>query len=171
MLKRILRGQINKAERDLGVSLDYMRYVTDHSTAATIRMARFMRLAEFKSPLPAPVVSVAVMASSMADDCGSCVQIAVNMARQRGVPPDVLRAVVQHEPESLSDELRDVYEFAETITSGADAPDELRQRLRLRYGERGLIDLAMAIAMHRVYPTFKRALGYATSCSRVNVAV
>jgi hypothetical protein len=38
-----------------------------------------------------------------------------------------------------------------------------------RWGERGAVSLALIIANTRVYPTLKRALGYAHACSRVEV--
>lgn len=44
-------------------------------------------------------------------------------------------------------------------------------RLRERYGEEGLVELALAIASARVFPVTKRALGYALSCSKVEVRV
>ena len=36
-------------------------------------------------------------------------------------------------------------------------------------GADAMVDLALAIAGVRVYPTIKRALGYATSCKLVNI--
>ena len=49
--------------------------------------------------------------------------------------------------------------------------DTLRETLRKRYGEHGLIELAYAIASSRIPPTVKRGLGYAKSCSLVAVEV
>lgn len=168
MFKWFIDRQIAAAEKKYGVPLDYMRYLAEHSTGATLRMARFSRIAEQAPNLPPTAACVAGIVSAMADDCGTCVQIGVNIARERGVSRDILQAVVRRQPDDLPDELRDVYRFAEAVTTGVD-DDELREKLRQRYGDRGLIDLGLAIAMHRVYPTFKRALGYAKSCSLVTV--
>lgn len=169
MWNKLFERQIANAERSMGVSLDYMRYVAENSTAAAWRFVRFSRLAQFRSHLPPTVMAVAAITSSMTDDCESCAQIAVNLARKRGVAADILNHVIHRQPERLPADLRDVYHFAEAVTSARDAGD-LRDRLRRRYGDRGLIDLAMAIAMQRVYPTFKRALGYAQSCSAISSA-
>ena len=168
MFKWFFDRQIAAAEKQYGVPLDYMRYLAEHSTGATLRMARFARIAEQAPNLPPTVACVAGIVSAMADDCGTCVQIGVNIAKQRGVSRDILQAVVRRQPDDLPDELRDVYHFAEAVTTSVD-DDELREKLRQRYGDRGLIDLGLAIAMHRVYPTLKRALGFAKSCSLVTV--
>ncbi|MBX9792075.1 MAG: hypothetical protein K2Y37_24390 [Pirellulales bacterium] len=170
MIQWFLNRQLAAAEKKYGVPMDYMRYVAAHSLGAALRMARFVKLAERAPNLPVAAASVAGIVSAQADDCGTCVQIGVNIARQRGVSRDIPTAVVRRRPDDLPDDLRDVYQFAAAVTSGVD-DEGLRERLRKRYGDRGLIDLAMAIAMHRVYPTFKRALGYAQSCSLVTVGV
>ena len=56
-----------------------------------------------------------------------------------------------------------------TLPTGDE--DELRETLRQRYGERGLIELAYAIASSQIPPTVKRCLGYARSCRLVHVEV
>lgn len=170
MLNWLLENRIRAAERSYGVPLDYARYMAQHSKAAMIRMARFMRLTHFRSPVPAEALAIAGIAGSLADDCGSCVQIGVNIARQQGVAAQIIRAAVDRDLDDLPDRLRDAYEFALAATSLEGPDDDLRERVRQRYGDRGLIDLSMAVAMHRVYPTLKRALGYANSCSRVTVS-
>jgi hypothetical protein len=56
-----------------------------------------------------------------------------------------------------------------TVSENVD-PTDLRERIRARHGDEGLVELALAIAAARVIPTTKRALGYATSCSvRIDV--
>src|SRR5260370_41116536 len=47
----------------------------------------------------------------------------------------------------------------------------LRERIRLRYGDEGLIEMALAIATCRGFPTIKHALGYAVSCAAEEVRV
>jgi len=171
MLNRIIEGRIQAAERDLGVPLDYVRYLARTSLKNVMRLTRFQRLADAGGSVPASATGVATIVGSMADDCGTCVQISVNIAKQHGVSPDIIRAAVQRRREDLADELRDVFDFADGVTSGIGVDDDLRERIRARWGDQGLIDLSMTVAMHRVYPTLKRALGYAKSCELVPVTV
>ncbi len=72
--------------------------------------------------------------------------------------------------EALPEALREVYQFAEEQANREDN-SELRERLRQRYGDHGLIALALAITSAGTFPTLKRALGFATSCSKVQVNV
>jgi hypothetical protein len=44
------------------------------------------------------------------------------------------------------------------------------EQARLRFGERGLVTLAFAVASVRVYPTLKRALGHGAACTKVVVS-
>lgn len=47
----------------------------------------------------------------------------------------------------------------------------MRALLNSRYGEEGLVELALGIAAARVFPVTKRAFGYATSCALVEIQV
>jgi len=170
MLQAFFNWQISKMERHLGVSLDYFRHVAATSPSAAIRMARFSKLAQAGKG-PREALLVASIVGSMADDCGSCVQIGVNLARKAGVSREVLSAILARDPDRLPAELADVYRFSEAVTMNTDEQDDARERIRKRFGEKGLIEISMAVAMHRVYPTFKRGLGFAKSCSRVTVEV
>jgi AhpD family alkylhydroperoxidase len=164
MLSWLINRKITKAERELGVSLDYARWIAKASLPATLRMAKFTKLLHAHRG-PATAVHVASIVGSMADDCGSCVQIGVNLARKAGVSREILEAVVRRAPETLPADLADVYRFAEAATLNAPELDDFRERVRDRYGDAGLIEIALAVAMHRVYPTLKRGLGFAKSCS------
>jgi hypothetical protein len=45
----------------------------------------------------------------------------------------------------------------------------MRDEIVRRWGERGLVSLAFAIAGARIYPTVKYALGHGQACSRVRI--
>jgi hypothetical protein len=170
MLKTLINWQIDRAERQLGVPLDYGRWLAGVSLSATWRLARFTKIMQAGHGF-SHARHIAGLVGAMADDCGSCVQIGVNLSRQAGIPREQLSAVVERRPEDLPEELAAVYRFAEAVTLNSDEQDELREVVRKFYGDRGLVEICMAVAMHRVYPTLKRGLGYAKSCSRVVVEV
>ncbi len=170
MLNWLIDRQITKAERDLGVPLDYARWIARASLPATMRIAKFTKLLNAHRG-PNAAFHVASLVGSMADDCGSCVQIGVNLARKAGVSREILEAVVRRAPESLPEKLADVYHFAEAATLNSPELDDYRERVRQHYGDNGLVEIALAVAMHRVFPTLKRGLGFARSCSLVPVEV
>ena len=47
--------------------------------------------------------------------------------------------------------------------------DEYRAEIARRYGERAVVQLALALVASQMYPTFKYALGYGHACSRIVV--
>lgn len=170
MLRWFLNRRLNRAEKQLGVPIDETRYLLRHSIKALSAYAALNKLARYHGPLPADVYCTAKIAAYRQQDCGSCLQIAVNMARNAGVPKALIHKLLAGWLEELPEALRDVYRFAEEQANRVDNP-ELRERLRERYGDQGLIAIALAITSAGTFPTLKRALGYAVSCSRIKVAV
>ena len=129
------------------------------------------RLHSIGKNVPRIPYHVARLVATRDEDCGTCVQIEVNLALKDGVPPDVIRAVLDDRLEVLPDELADVHRVAKSVVEAPGDDDELRQRVRERDGNEGLVDLALGIATARVFPVTKRALGYAKSCSPVQIKV
>jgi alkylhydroperoxidase family enzyme len=171
MIRRILLGRIAAAEKHLGVPLDYCRFIIRTSLRASFKFAKFLGVDEYHRVLPAGPFYVARIVATRHEDCGTCVQIAVNQARKAGVPAELLRAVLDGKLDALPEEVTEAYRFAEAVLTANGEEDAWRARVRLRYGDEGLIEMALAIATCRVFPTIKRALGYAVSCSAVAVQV
>jgi alkylhydroperoxidase family enzyme len=171
MLKAIIKRKLAGEERRLGGSLDYVRHILDTSFGAFLRFTWVLPLNEYRRALPADAYFVARLAATRDADCGTCLQIEANLARRAGVPADVVRAAVDGRPDALPRPLQDVHRLAEAVVRATYDEDGLREELRARFGERGLVELALAIASCRVFPVVKRTLGYAKSCAHVTVAV
>jgi alkylhydroperoxidase family enzyme len=172
MLRQLILKQLDAEERKLGgVSLDYMRHLARTSLPSFFKFALFTPLAKHRRTLPPDAYHVARLVATQHEDCGTCVQIEVNLARRAGVRAEVLRATVKQQPDELPAELADVYRFAQAVVEAKGAEGEWRERVRERYGAEALVEMALAIAAARVFPTTKRALGYATSCALVRVEV
>jgi len=171
MLRRFILARIASAEKELGVPLDYCRFIVRVSLRASLKFAKFLAVDEYRRVLPPGPCYVARIVAVRDADCGSCVQIAVNQAKKAGVPAELLRAVLDGNLDGLPEELREAYHFAEAVVTANGEEDAWRERIRLRYGDEGLIEMALAIASCRVFPMTKRALGYAVSCSAVAVHV
>jgi alkylhydroperoxidase family enzyme len=164
MLRRFIRSRIAAAEKDLGVPLDYSRYILRISLRAFFKFAKFLAVDEYRRVLPPGPLYVARIVAVRDEDCGTCVQIAVNQAKKAGVPTEILRAVLDQNPDALPEDLRDAYRFADAVVIHSGEADALRERIRLKYGDEGLVEMALAIASCRTFPITKRALGYAISC-------
>jgi len=171
MLKFFITRQLNHFETTIGVSVDWVRHVLRHSLRLFLKFLKFGSFAQSRRVLPLPAWHVAVIVGARSADCGPCVQIAVNLARKDGVDASILQAVVEQRSDNLPHDLKEVYAFCESVMAHSDECESLREALRARYGEEGLIELAFALASGPVIPTIKRALGYAASCSKVTIKV
>jgi alkylhydroperoxidase family enzyme len=175
LLDPIVARQIEKQEQRLGASMEYVKHIAHVAPSAFLKFMRFMPLAAHRKRLPVEAFAVAKIIATQSEDCGTCVQIAVNMARQDNVSVEIIRATVQNRPQDLPVTLQDIYHFAQATaqtSSSESTPDEvnqLRERLRGQWGEEALVEIALAIASAKVFPTTKRVLGYAQSCSLVQI--
>ena len=170
MLRWFFERKIAAAERELGVPATESRYMLRHSINALFAYASLRKLARFHGPLPADVYAAAKIAAYRQQDCGSCLQITVNLAKKSGVSVDLIRTLLDGRTDTLPEALREVSQYASEQANRVDNP-VLRERLRQRYGDAGLIALALAITSAGTFPTFKRAVGLATTCSQVRIEV
>ena len=169
MIRRLITRQLAKEERVLGESLDYLRGILAHSLSAFFKFGMFIPLSKHRKVLPTDAYRVARIVATRDEDCGPCVQIELNLAQKEGVPAKVLQAVIDEKPESLPDSLREVYDFAQAVIGNTAEQGALREKMRQRFGQEGLNELALGMASARVFPMTKRATGYAKSCSKVTL--
>ena len=165
-MRSLAHRAIDSAERDLGSSLEYLRDIADASLPAFVKFSLFTPLAQHRSVLPPAPYHLARIVATQHEDCGTCLQIEVTNAIRAGVAEAHVRAVAENEADALPDDLAEVVRYAEAVAEGDDDA-ALREALRARYGEAGLVELALGIAAARVFPTVKRALGHAVACSLV----
>jgi alkylhydroperoxidase family enzyme len=171
MIRRLILLKLASEEKTLGESLDYARHILRVSLGAFLKFMMIMPLTQHRRVLPPGPYHVARLVATRDEDCGTCVQIEVNLAKKAGLDPKTIRAVLDRHPDELADELADAYRFADAVVTASGEEGPPRERIRARYGEKGLVELALAIAACRVFPIAKRALGYAQSCSAVPVRV
>jgi AhpD family alkylhydroperoxidase len=165
LLTRLLKW----GEKAIGnVSMDYAYHLRDVAPSRLWRFAMIKVVEGDRKHTPADAYHAAGMAAAMVEDCGPCVQIHVNLALKDGVPPNVLRALAARKLDQASEDAALGFAYGEAVANGVMA-DELRDAIRAKWGERGLIELAFAIAAARFYPAVKRGLGFAHTCERVVV--
>lgn len=168
LMTALAEPRIKRMEAHFGVPLDYVRYMARHAMGALRALGKTEASVTYRHVLPRDPYHIARLVADQVEDCGTCLQLVVNVALKDGVSPKLIQAALDGDLANLPLELVDVYHFANRIANREDAPD-LRDRLKARYGDEAFIELALAIAAPRVYPTLKRALGYAIGCSRVEV--
>ena len=173
MIRWWISRRLAVAEARYGDSLEYLRHLLRASLAAFLQFAKLARVSRFRRALPVGPFHVARILAARHEDCGGCVQTTVAMARQDGLSPAWLQAIVDGRPDALPAELADTYDFVDRVLRATHDEGAPRERLRARYGRRTdavLAELAVVLAATRAFPITKRVLGYANACAKVEVA-
>lgn len=170
MLKTFLTREIDKMERTWSYDASYMRHVLRASPATLLKFGFVTGLVDRKAA-PAAALAAAGIAGTLAEDCGPCTQISVDMAEAGGVKPETLRAILAGDESAMGADAALGWRFARaSLARDMEAADPLRDEILRRWGDKGLVAIGMAITTARMYPTLKYALGYGKACSRVTVA-
>jgi hypothetical protein len=141
----------------------------DTDPRAFMVFGKVMGLGRYRRDIPAAAHHAAGIVSVMAEDCGPCTQLAINMAERDGIDPAILRAVVARDFAALPYEVALAARFAQKTLAHAPEADDLREEIVRMWGKRALISLAFAIMSARLFPTLKYALGHGHACTRLTI--
>jgi AhpD family alkylhydroperoxidase len=167
MSRWLLTKLIDWTKTQVGdVNMDYAYHLRDVTPGRLWRHAMIKVVEGNRKFVPVAAYHAAGMAAAMVEDCGPCVQTHVNLALKDGVDAGILRALAARRLESVPAEVALAFNYGDCVAQGA-AADELRDQIRAKWGEPGLIELAFTIAVARFYPAVKRGMGYAQSCERI----
>ncbi len=156
--------------RQFGAHYDYdtsyLEELLDTSPEAFRAFEAAMPMARVRKAAPIDLIMIAKLAAMKSQDCGPCTVLSVKMAREAGLAEAVVRAVVRG-GEGLAGDQRDVYDYAVGVALNQELPPDLLPRLQERLGREVLAEIAVNIVATKLYPTLKRALGYAESCALI----
>ncbi len=169
MVKWFLRRWIDKFERTWNYDASYMREVLEADPRALTVFSKVQGIADYRKDVPLTAYCAAGIVSAMAENCGPCTQLGIEMAQREGVDPAILRAVVARDLGAMPYEVALAFRFAEASLQRASEAAELREEVVRRFGKRGLISLSFALVAGRVFPTLKYALGYGRACTRLTI--
>jgi hypothetical protein len=91
------------------------------------------------------------------------------MALEAGMAKDQIEAVLRRDPRAMSDTTRLAFKFADAVVRRSTDDEEFRDAVRAQWGEKGVIDLTLALQLGRMFPMVKAGFGYAKECRRVTV--
>ena len=169
MLKAILARQIDRFERLWGYDAGYMRQLLAASPISFIRFSLVSGMVDAKAA-PAEAIAAAKLVGTLAEDCGPCTQIVIDMAEAQGVSAQVLRALLAGEEAAMGTDAGLTWRFARaSLARDMETADPLRDEIVARWGGAGLNAISLALTTGRMYPTLKYALGHGKACSRVVV--
>lgn len=170
-MKLITTAVQRAAERRLRVPADYLGRMGETSFGALMKFVLFMPLSMHRRrTAPAPLHAARIVATQH-EDCGPCVQIAVNAALDDGVAPELIRAVLRGDLQDLPEEVALAVRFARGVLARDGSEADARGRIEELLGPAVVTELSLAIATARVFPTAKRGMGFARSCSLVEISV
>jgi hypothetical protein len=170
MRKFIARRMLRGFSKRYGYDASYIEMMLQESPAAFFKFAPVMKATAHREIIPVDASFAAKITGAMAEDCGPCTQLCVDMALEAGMAKDQIEAVLRRDIRAMTPSVKLGFQFADAVVNRSADDETCRDAARARWGEKGVIDLAMALQMGRLFPMIKSALGYAKECRRVTVA-
>lgn len=169
MYRWIARRALRGFRRAYDYDTTYLEEMLDRAPDLFRRFESFSRAARYRRWTPPDAWFAAKLVGVLAEDCGPCTQLVTDMALRAGVPPALVRAVLEGDRSSMNEAVAAAWTFARAACGQSPELDESRERVRELWGEGAVIELSMAVALARVYPVTKRGMGYARACMKVEV--
>jgi hypothetical protein len=169
MIRWFLLRQIAAFERSWNYDSSYIKEVLDTDPRALWTFSKVMGLSQYRKNVPPAPYYAAKITCTLAEDCGPCTQLAVDMATRAGVDVAALKAIVAGDIAAMPDDVALSVRFTRATLRHDWEADRLREEVVRRWGKRGLISLAFAVTAARVFPTLKYAMGHGQACLRVTV--
>lgn len=167
-LSWLLRRRLAEFERLYDCDMSYSRAMLEANPLSVLTVHRAGGLSRYRGPLSASAHHAVRIVADLHEDCGPCLQLAVTMALQAGVPKRTVVALICGDRTGEKD-VDLVTDFARAVLAQEDAQAELRERVLARYGQDGLTAVAFALTGARMYPMLKAVLGYAQCYPAVSV--
>lgn len=166
----MLKTYLDRFERTWNYDVSYQRALLKAAPASFLKFAVATGMVDRKAAPPAFLAAVK-LAAVLAEDCGPCVQICVDMAVAEGVAPEVIRALIAEDEAAMGEDARLGWRFARaSLARDMAACDPLRDEIVRRWGDKAVAAAGLALVTGRMYPTLKYAMGYGKACSKVVVA-
>jgi hypothetical protein len=165
----IARRMLRATSKRYGYDTSYLDMMLKESPSAFFKFAAVMKAARHREVVPVDASFAAKLVGALAEDCGPCTQLCVDMALEAGMPKDQIEAILRCDPSAMNNATMLGFSFADAVARRSADQDEHRDAIRARWGEKGVIDLTMALQMGRMFPMVKAGLGYAKECRRVTV--
>jgi alkylhydroperoxidase family enzyme len=147
----------------------YMHAMLDASPAAFRKFGRVSSLSGHRESVSVEASHAARLVGALVEDCGPCIQLVADMARGAGMGEDQIVAVLSNDLGAMNHDVSLAHAFASALVRRGEGLDELRDQVRCRWGDRGVIDLTFAAQMTRIYPMIKAGLGFAKACHPIRV--
>lgn len=168
MFKTLIRKILTRYGERYDYDFSWQIHLMDTSPAAFRKLGSAGKLSRHREVVPLAAAYAAQLVAIRHQGCGTCIQLVVNMALEAKVPRDQIAAVLTDDHRAMTPDVALACAYATAVLEGGDA-DRQRTAVHARWGEKGLVDLALATQGIRLYPMLKDALGFRQNCRQVYV--
>lgn len=169
MIRYLLNKMLLRMQHRYDYDVQYMQDILQNDLGAFFKYMGFQTMAAHTGGVPDAPLFAARLRAILWDDCGPCTQLVVNLALERKIQPSLIHAIITGNADELPSDVALVVRFTELVLTHSPEADDLREKIRALWGNKGLIAIGYSIGASRVYPAFKYALGYGAACSRITV--
>ena len=170
MFKSLLHNRVRPMERHYGYDAGYVHEMIDASPSAALKFVMAQMISSHREDVPKDAWYAAKLAAALSEDCGPCTQLCVNMATEAGMEPAKIAHLLRGDIEAAGPDAALGFRYGIAVATNSDEVMSLVERARARYGERGLVSLALVVTGARMYPALKRGLGHGMMCSKITVS-
>jgi hypothetical protein len=165
----IARRMLRATSKRYGYDTSYLEMMLTVSPSAFFKFASLMKASSHREAVPVDACFAAKLVGALAEDCGPCTQLCVDIALEAGMPNDQIEAVLRCDPRAMNSDTVLGFRFADAVVRRSGDDEEYRDTVRAQWGDKGVVDLTLALQMGRMFPMVKAGLGYVRECRRVTV--
>lgn len=163
MIRAILHHALSRFGRRYDYDTGYMAEMVRADMSGVLRLGGVAQFSGYRFGLPPGPYFTAKFVATRAADCGACLRLVAAMASEHGVRLESLVAAAAGDGAADPD-LRLAARFARAVLDRADDLSGLAVEAERRWGARGRMGLAAAVATGQFFPLLKRGLGHAQGC-------
>lgn len=155
-------------QRRYNYDASYLRDVAAVSSGGAIRLGLLPLFSQYTAGVPAELWAGTAVGSTLDGDCGPCAQLVVDVALEREVSAERLRAGLRGDWENAG--LVGLgMRFAHAAITDTPELDAVREEIRSQFGERAIVSLSIVAATGRTWPVIKRGLGHGKICQSLRI--
>ncbi|MBQ4837811.1 hypothetical protein [Pseudoalteromonas luteoviolacea] len=169
MIKYLLNKQILAMKSQYQYDVRYMEDIIAADLPAFLKYWGFTTMSSHRAHVPMAPLFAARIRTLISEDCGPCIQLAIDMALEAGIDTTTITHIVSNQKDKVSEEVALAMLFTDLVLAHDPGADLLRERIVQLWGQSGLITLGFSISAYRVFPTLKYALGYGQTCQQLKI--
>lgn len=167
MIAAFLKRQFAAFGVRYGYDTGYFAELADLDTVGAAKLAMVSGFTSHRFGLRAGPYFAAKAVAASSTDCGPCLELAISMATEAGVPrADLARVLTGRLDEAPADMALAARYAKAVLANGGDLAD-LLDECETRWGRGGVAGLASAVVSGLFYPMLKRGLGHGLACRPV----